>query len=183
VRLLCYNENRLKKAETFNSPSQIIKGDVFNKMTYADFTTEELRNEIWKPCVQDNRYEVSNLGRVKRVVAMKHHSVKDRPLIPILGTTGYLFISLKPVGKKRRHYAIHQLVCRAFHGEPLPKQTDVNHKDNCRTNNRADNLEWMSRKDNLHWGKQQGRDNCGDRNGQAKLLESDVLQIIHLLKT
>ena len=151
-------------------------------MAETDFTLNELKNEIWKPCVQDERYAVSNLGRVKRVVATLRHPVKDGCLVARLNPCGYAFVTFFQQGKCK-HYRVHQLVCRAFNGEPPTPKHEPNHKDHVRSNNRADNLEWMTRKENLQWAKLHGRNNRGSRNGRSKLVESDVLQIIHLLKT
>lgn len=143
--------------------------------------TDNIITEIWKPCVQDSRYVVSNLGRIRRVVATYRHPVTDECVKPILNSNGYLTVKFYQNGKIC-NYRVHQLICRAFHGDPLPYQTDVNHIDNDRTNNCADNLHWCTRKENLHWGKQQGRDNCGERNGQAKLQPDQVREIKRLLQ-
>lgn len=143
--------------------------------------TDKSITEIWKPCVQDSRYIVSNLGRVKRIVATPRHPVTNECVQPQTNKNGYEFITFVQNGKPK-HYRVHQLVCWAFHGEPLPEQTDVNHIDNDRTNNCADNLHWCTRKENLHWGKQQGRDNKGERNGQAKLQPDQVREIKRLLR-
>lgn len=141
---------------------------------------KDLPNEEWRVCVDNETYAVSNMGRVKRIKFNRYTKNGEYLLVPIINSNGYLNVSLNSAGK---HFRVHRLVCRAFHGEPLPDQTDVNHIDNDRTNNRADNLHWCTRKENLHWGKQQGRDNTGERNGQAKLTEDIVKQIVHLLKT
>ena len=133
-----------------------------------------LPNEKWVICIEDARYAISNYGRVKRIRFNRYTKQREYLLQPQANTHGYLHVTFSPRTKVR----VHRLVCRAFHGEPLPEQTDVNHKDNDRTNNRAENLEWMTRKENLHWGKQQGRDNKGERNGQAKLTEESALQIV-----
>lgn len=142
-------------------------------------TIDKLPNEIWITCIEDSRYAVSNMGRVKRIQFGRYTKNGEYLIQPQANKHGYMEITFSP----RTRVRVHRLVCRAFHGEPLPEQTDVNHKDNDRTNNRAENLEWMTRKENLHWGKQQGRDNKGERNGQAKLTEESAVQIVHLLKT
>lgn len=141
-------------------------------MTEINYTAEELKNEIWKPCVEDDRYAVSNLGRVKRT-ALGRGVRPKRLLNPIKSTNGYLVVSLG-VG---RHWAIHRLVCRAFAGDPMPHQTDCNHKDFDRTNNRVENLEWCTRKENLHYSKSADRDNKGERNGRSKLTIEQVRKI------
>jgi len=140
---------------------------------------DNLPNEEWRTCIEYPDYAVSNMGRVKRIMFHQYTRNYEYLVKPRKNSNGYLEVNILAPGNAR----VHRLVCRAFHGEPLPKQTDVNHIDNDRTNNRVDNLHWCTRKENLHWGKQQGRDNTGERNGQAKLTEDTVKQIIHLLKT
>lgn len=44
---------------------------------------------------------------------------------------------------------VHRLVCLAFHGYPKIWQTDVNHIDCDKSNNRPENLEWCTRKQNM----------------------------------
>lgn len=139
---------------------------------------ENLPNEEWRVCIENPAYAVSNKGRVKRIVSHRYSQNGETLVKPIKTTNGYLNVVIN----KPKHTFVHRLVCRAFHGEPLPEQTDVNHIDNDRTNNCADNLHWCTRKENLHWGKQQGRDNKGERNGQAKLQPDQVREIKRLLR-
>ena len=138
----------------------------------------DLPNEVWKECVQSSDYAVSNMGRVKRITFGKSVRPK-RILTPVLTTFGYHEVALG-VGNR---FPVHQLICRAFHGEPPTARHEPDHQDFDRTNNRADNLKWATRKENLNRSKEAGRDNSGSRNGQAKLVDADVLLIIHLLKT
>lgn len=44
---------------------------------------------------------------------------------------------------------VDKLVCLAFHGRPEIWQTDVNHIDCDKSNNRPENLEWCTRKQNM----------------------------------
>lgn len=138
----------------------------------------DLPNEVWKECVQSSDYAVSNMGRVKRITFGKSVRPK-RILTPVLTTFGYHEVSL---GAGHR-FPVHQLVCRAFHGEPPTPKHEPDHQDFDRTNNRANNLQWATRKENLNRSKDAGRDNSGARNGQAKLTDETALQIIHLLQT
>ena len=100
--------------------------------------------EIWKD-IEDYEgiYQVSNLGRVKRVTT-------DRILKGIKDRGGYLRITLSKNGVKSNH-KIHRLVAQAFIPNPENKP-QVNHIDENKTNNLVSNIEWMTAKENLNHG-------------------------------
>lgn len=50
---------------------------------------------------------------------------------------------------KKTVFRLHRLVAEHFIGDPLPKETDVNHKDGNKQNNSASNLEWCTRSENM----------------------------------
>jgi len=88
------------------------------------------------------------------------------------GRDGYLKVKVKANGRMRGAL-VHQLVCRAFHGEPLVGQ-EVCHRDGSRTNNAAANLHWGTRAENAAERESHGRTARGERNGYARLRQSDV---------
>jgi len=47
-----------------------------------------------------------------------------------------------------KHYRVHVLVCRAYHGLPPEGKSCVDHIDRCRANNSPSNLRWVSAKEN-----------------------------------
>lgn len=93
--------------------------------------------EFWKPVVgYEGIYEVSTLGRVRRVKAAQGTRV-GTVLAPIEGNHGYLSVHLH-ADRKRKLVRIHRLVAEAFHGvSDLPL---VRHLDGDPTNNRPENL-------------------------------------------
>ena len=106
-------------------------------------------NEIWKDIDgYEGLYQVSNLGRVKSLNYRR--TGKEQNLKPRNNVLGYLKVILCKNGKTKP-FTIHRLVAKAFLENPDNK-SDVNHKDEDKTNNCVDNLEWMTRKDNINYG-------------------------------
>lgn len=105
--------------------------------------------EIWKDIEgYEGLYQVSNLGRVKSLGNGGSNS-KER-ILKQLNKNGYFGVCLCKEGKPKG-FDIHRLVASEFIPNPdnLPM---VNHKDECKTNNRVDNLEWCSAKYNNNYG-------------------------------
>ena len=112
--------------------------------------------EIWLPIEgYENLYEVSNLGRVRRLESFvtNKNGVKQKVPGKILkpGTArGYLTVNLSKNGIVRT-CSIHRLVSTAF----IPnsdKKFQVNHLDEDKTNNTVENLEWCTAKENVNYG-------------------------------
>jgi hypothetical protein len=101
--------------------------------------------EQWKTIAGFEAYEVSDMGRVRRVVPDKFgrfgHVMK-----PATKRGGYLGLSLWQ-DRKYTNVQVHILVAKAFLLNPsnLP---EVNHKDGIKTNIKASNLEWKTRAGN-----------------------------------
>lgn len=114
--------------------------------------------EQWKDIKgYEGLYEVSNFGNVRsldRVIRSKHNGTmlrKGRILTPFYEEKkGYYQVSLSKDGKNKKH-RVHRLVASAFLDNPH-NYTDVNHKDEVKTNNNVDNLEWCTRKYNNNYG-------------------------------
>ena len=107
--------------------------------------------EVWKPIKgYEDRYEVSNLGKVKSLSRKKGWCIaKEKIIIPCTSRTGYFVVDLYK-NYSRKHHQIHRLVAQAFIPNPDNKP-QVNHLDGDRKNNSVDNLEWSTAKENqLH---------------------------------
>lgn len=89
-------------------------------------------------------YQVSNLGNVKSLKFGKERIVKPRKC-----GRGYLQVGLWKDGKVKC-YKVHRLVANAFLPNPN-NLTEVNHKDEDKTNNKVSNLEWMTHRDNKRY--------------------------------
>lgn len=66
---------------------------------------------------------------------------------------GYECVNLR-TDKKYYIKPVHRLVATAFIPNPL-ELTDVNHKNECKTDNRVENLEWMSHIENMRYSRKQ----------------------------
>ena len=112
--------------------------------------------EIWLPIEGYDFYEVSNLGRVRRLESVVTNTngvtrkVPGKILKLAANKTGYLTVNLSKNGIVRT-CSIHRLVSTAF----LPKSDNkfqVNHLDEDKTNNTVENLEWCTAKENVNYG-------------------------------
>ena len=88
--------------------------------------------EEWKPVVgYESKYEVSNLGNIKRVydkTCPRDKGYIGKPIKPRVNNS-YIRVSLED-----KSYAVHRLVAEAFIPNPEGKKT-VNHKDGNKANN------------------------------------------------
>lgn len=86
-------------------------------------------------------YAISDDGYVVNMLTGKVHkgSVKK---------TGYVEVNMRNLAGKKKSVLLHRLVALNF-CERNEWQTEVNHIDGDKTNNRAENLEWISHADNL----------------------------------
>lgn len=110
---------------------------------------KHMPNEVWKDVIgYENRYMVSNLGRVYS----KHYK---KILSPHYIHCGYLQVTFSK-NNKPKNFLVHRLVAEAFIPNPLGLP-EVNHIDMKRDNNVVTNLEWCTKSENLHHAFKNGR--------------------------
>lgn len=103
--------------------------------------------ESWRPILgYEGLYEVSNLGRVRRV----------KIITPTRKKHGYMQISLVDRNGVRKSFRLHRIVATAFVPNPEGKP-QVNHRDENPENNRASNLEWATAEENTNYGSRTAR--------------------------
>lgn len=126
--------------------------------------------ETWKDIPNYPKYQVSNMGNV---IGSRGRLIKpyDRK------SNGYLSAWISG-----RNFTIHSLVMLAFVGD-RPLGFVINHINGIPWDNRLDNLEYCTQSNNRKQDFIHGRQSLrGEKNTQAKLNESDVLQIVKLYK-
>lgn len=112
---------------------------------YKNLSTENIENEIWKDIENYEGYKVSNMGRIKSLKGKTERILKQQ-----MDRDGYLLICLSKTGAQKI-FKVHRLVAKAFIPNTENK-SDVNHKNECKTDNRVINLEWTTRKENINYG-------------------------------
>lgn len=105
--------------------------------------------EVWKEIEGcENKYEVSDTGRVRSMPRNKSGLGRPYPLIMKQSSDkdGYMIVSLRIGGKSCRH-RVHRLVASAFIKNE-DKKPLVNHKNGIKDDNRVENLEWVTASEN-----------------------------------
>lgn len=105
--------------------------------------------ERWK-LIHNGGYEVSSLGRVRRVKPGPGMTRVGRILKPHALNFGHLTVTFWTDGRRLPHL-VHRLVAAAFIG-PCPEGKETHHKDGNPANNRADNLEYITHAENIRHG-------------------------------
>ena len=101
-------------------------------------------NEIWKDIEGfEGLYKISNYGKVKAIRS-------NRICFGSYDKDGYRQLALSKNGVKK-WFKVHRLVAGAFIAN-TDKFSDVNHKDEVKTNNHIENLEWCARAYNNQYG-------------------------------
>lgn len=110
-------------------------------------------NEIWKDIHgYEGLYQVSNLGRVKRLSRIVDAGNGARRTLPEMimsfreNKLGYHYVGLTK-NHKQKIMLIHRLVASAFL-ENVQNKPEVNHIDGVKANNSVSNLDWCTRQEN-----------------------------------
>lgn len=90
-------------------------------------------------------YTIDTLGGI-----CSHHHGKCRPIRYRTNNRGYSLVNLSKNGIMKT-FKVHVLVARHFLPNPNGL-TEINHKDEDKSNNKVDNLEWCTRSYNVNYG-------------------------------
>jgi predicted nucleic acid-binding Zn-ribbon protein len=140
---------------------------------FARPLVENIPGEEWKRSSLNNKYEVSNYGRLRNAIKRKG-TYLGCELKGTINHDGYL----RNGGKA----FFHVLVAHEFLG-PKPKGYECNHKDGNKLNNRVENLEYTTHAENMAHAGKIGLMRSGDENWNAKLRTVDIVQIFSLKKS
>lgn len=115
----------------------------------------KLENEVWKPILGYEDYDVSNYGRVRKYI-MKNRIYKMMALNKNTKTNRIYVTLYNKCG--RQNLQVARLVGFNFVNGHNQDRNTINHKDLDVTNNHADNLEWVSQSENNKYSYDKGRD-------------------------
>lgn len=124
-------------------------------------------------------YKISKIGDVVSI----HRNgtrLKDKVIKPVIGTNGYMKVSLRCNGIRYTRN-IHRLLAQTFieNKDNLPC---VNHIDGNKLNNSLSNLEWVSFSKNIQHAYDNGLTIAAKGESRSSLKNEDVLKIVEMKK-
>ena len=130
--------------------------------------------EFWRSMISDDRYEVSDQGRVRRIANKRIRKPSKTP-------RGYEVIVLSRPGSSHFGVYVHREVIMAFIG-PCPSGAEVSHLNGNNADNRLANLCYESHLSNVRRKRKHGTQTSGEDHKSAKLKWSEVRAIRNLLE-
>jgi hypothetical protein len=124
--------------------------------------------EIWKVIPYSPKYEVSTLGRVRRINCRLGHECRRAAIV-----NRYPFICL-PVDGKWKGLRVHNIVAEVFIGPRPTRRHQAAHNDGNPLNCRLDNIRWATPEENAADKIAHGTSVQGARNPKAKLTVEQV---------
>ena len=119
--------------------------------------------EEWRTCIGWTLYEVSNLGRIRKIGGKELKGwLKD----------GYVYVTLTHY-TERGHAHLAELVLKTF-SRPRPPGRQVRHLNDVKTDNRHANLRWGTGKQNYADAVRNGIEGYRENNRKAKLTQAAV---------
>lgn len=129
--------------------------------------------EAWRPIPGWERYEVSDLGRVRVGQQMKWAKAKVGQILAQTDADGYRTVNLSS-GGQRKPMKVHRLVLLAFRPGGVG---DSRHMNGIRHDNRLENLQWGTHAENCADTVAHGRSLRGARHPRAKLTQDQAIEV------
>lgn len=127
-------------------------------------------NIVWKTCIYNDSFEISNTGIVKRIKSRNKTNLgKLVAFRPGGSKKNYLRVSLH-----NKDFYVHRLVLEHFVGRPPDKFSQCSHKDGNPQNNHISNLEWASPQANSKLKISHGTSGKGEQNAMSILNDEKV---------
>ncbi len=130
----------------------------------------------WRSCIGFQDYQVSECGDVRRAVGSRTRRAGWR-LRGFIDADGYLRYALFDSEREKHPVMAHRLVAEAFIGPAPSEHHEVAHNNGSRVWNHFSNLRWATRTENTCDMVIHGTAQIGSKNGHAKLLDADVIEI------
>lgn len=142
---------------------------------YFNRRCDVVEQEIWRDVVgYEGIYKVSNFGRVitlsRQIWNGKGwYTSKERLIKPSVNYKGYEMVYLSKNGSDKMFF-VHRLVATAFiANNNIQKNTQVNHKDGNKRNNRTENLEWCDNSYNQIHAYKMGLNHISPNSGKPNI--------------
>jgi hypothetical protein len=141
---------------------------------------KEKEVEIWKDCIDNTNYQISNHGRVRskdKQVSGRNNSIatKKGKILSPANFNGYLGVKFSEHSGTTTAL-IHILVAKAFIPNPENKCC-VNHKYGDKHNNYYKDLEWSTYSENMYHASKTGLTKTGEKHYNSKLSNEQVIEI------
>lgn len=139
--------------------------------------------EIWKQIPDfSDRYEVSNLGRVRSWIGHNGRYIRKIPLILKTKRSGK-YVTYERVNLCKENgivitCAVHLLVLETFVGERPAVEYEARHLNGVSNDNTLTNLCWGTKLENADDRKRHGTNSAGEKNPHAKLTRELVDEIL-----
>ncbi len=128
----------------------------------------------------NNRYHVSNYGRVKSFSFKKDGQIMKCPEIK-----GFKYVKLK-INKIQHHYYVHKLVAEVWLSKQSEQHIYVTHLDGNLKNNHISNLKWLTKEELTNQHREfKEKNNTSKKQkviSNSKLNEKDVILIKTMLQ-
>ena len=138
----------------------------------------ENQTEEWRTVIGAHAYEVSSIGRVRRMAGT--YGCRNGRVMRQKEAKGYLVIALSLGAKgKYRHVGVHMLMCEAFLGPRPSLNHQVAHGNGVRSHNVISNLRWATARENAKDRDEHGKTFLpkGSLHPMSKLTEDAVIKM------